>query len=210
MIGIAFANHCNSWNSNRNQNKMKISKLVWTILAAGCLSTGFVGQSANAAMINGAITFAGGAVYDTSSLATATRVNSFSNVSVMSSDGDFASFTSVGDAVTMAAPWIFTPSTATPALWSVGGFTYDLSGATVVLQNADFLLISGTGTISGNGFDPTVGTWSFTSQSPSANGVFSFSGGSSANGVPDGGTTMALLGIALVGIEIARRKLVLA
>ncbi|MBA3609294.1 MAG: VPDSG-CTERM sorting domain-containing protein [Chthoniobacterales bacterium] len=189
---------------------MKISKLVWTILAAGCLSTGFVGQSANAAMINGAITFAGGAVYDTSSLATATRVNSFSNVSVMSSDGDFASFTSVGDAVTMAAPWIFTPSTATPALWSVGGFTYDLSGATVVLQNADFLLISGTGTISGNGFDPTVGTWSFTSQSPSADGMFSFSSGSSANGVPDGGTTMALLGIALVGIEIARRKLVLA
>lgn len=189
---------------------MKISKLVWTILAAGCLSTGFVGQSANAAMINGAITFAGGAVYDTASLATATRVNSFSDVSVMSSDGDFGTYTNVHDAVTMAMPWIFSPSTATPALWSVGGFVYDLASSTVVLQSSNFLLISGTGTVSGNGFDPTPGTWSFTSQSPSANGVFSFSGGSSANGVPDGGTTMALLGIALVGIEIARRKFILA
>ncbi|MEO8438862.1 MAG: VPDSG-CTERM sorting domain-containing protein [Spartobacteria bacterium] len=189
---------------------MKLSKLLWTILAVGCLTTGFVGQSANAAMINGAITFAGGAVYDTASLATATRVNAFSDVMVMSSDGDFGSFTSEGDAVTMATPWIFTPSTATPALWSVGGFTFDLSSATVVLQNASFLLISGTGTVSGNGFDPTDGSWSFTSQSPSANGVFSFSGGAAANGVPDGGTTLALLSIALVGIEIARRKLVLA
>lgn len=189
---------------------MQLSKLAWTILAVGSLSLGFGGRSAEAIPINGSITFNGGAVYDTSSLATATRVNAFSNVKVTSSDGDFGTFTNPGDPVTMASPWIFSPSTPTPALWSVGGFTYDLASATVMLQTADFLFIEGTGTVSGNGFDPTPGTWSFTSQSPSANGVFSFSGGSGAQGVPEGGSTAALLGIALVGVAIASRKLTLA
>lgn len=189
---------------------MKLSKLLLTIVAGSVLSVAGFCQSAQAAMINGAITFSGGAIYDTSSLATATRVNTFLDVKVMSSDGDFGSFTNPDDPVAMAMPWIFSPSTATPSLWSVGGFTYDLSSATVVLQSADFLLISGTGTVSGNGFDPTPGTWSFTSQSPSANGVFSFSGSSEAHGVPDGGATIALLGLALGGVEILRRKIALA
>ncbi|MBA3352719.1 MAG: VPDSG-CTERM sorting domain-containing protein [Blastocatellia bacterium] len=188
-----------------------MKKLLLTFLTAGLACSAFTGQTAQGAMINGAITFSGGAVYDTASLATAMQVDSFSDVSVQSRDGDFASFVNVGDSVTMAEPWIFTPSTSTPMLWSVGGFTYDLDSSTVVLQNADFLIISGTGTISGNGFEATTGTWSFTSQSPSANGVFSFSGSSDGTpGVPDGGTTVALLGVALAGIEIIRRKLAAA
>jgi hypothetical protein len=190
---------------------MKIQKLFLAILAAGFVTSAFTIQQAQGAMINGAITFAGGAVYDTTSLATATRVNTFSDVTVMSRDGDFSSFVTVGDSVTMGSPYIFMPSTPTPGLWSVGGFTYDLATSTVVLQNADFLVISGTGTISGNGFDPTPGTWSFTSQSPAANGVFSFSASDGATGgVPDGGTTAALLGIGLVGIEFLRRKVAIA
>lgn len=189
---------------------MKKSKLLWTIIAACVVSTAAFCQSAQAAMINGAITFSGGAVYDTSSLATATRVNTFMDVKVMSSDGDFGTFTNADDPVAMATPWIFSPSTPTLGLWSVGGFTYDLANATVVLQSSNFLLISGTGTISGNGFDVTPGTWSFTSQSPSANGVFSFSGSSNANGVPEGGATIALLGLALAGVEIVRRKIAVA
>ncbi len=187
---------------------MKLSKFALALFAAAFATTGFTGNQAQAALINGAITFSGGAVYDTMSLATATRVNTFSDVVVSSRDGDFASFVNVGDATTMASPYIFSPSTPTPGLWSVGGFTFDLASSSVVLQNADFLLISGEGTISGNGFMDTPGTWSFTSQSPSANGVFSFSSGSDAAGVPDGGTTVALLGFALVGLELLRRKLV--
>ncbi|MGH9692846.1 MAG: hypothetical protein ACRD5Z_01800 [Bryobacteraceae bacterium] len=166
--------------------------------------TGLAGQKADAVPISGAITFSGSAIFDTGSLATATRVNTFQDVSVMSRDGDFASFVNVDDSVTMAMPWIFSPSTPTPGLWSVDGFTYDLASSMVVLQNANFLLIQGTGTIMGNGFDPTVGTWSFTSQSPSANGVFSFSAGS--NAVPDGGTTVALLGCGLLGLGLLHWK----
>jgi hypothetical protein len=187
---------------------MKPVKLLLAVLAAGCVASTFPCHQAQAAMINGAITFSGGAVFDTSSLATATRVNTFTDVAVTSRDGDFASTVSVGDSVTMAMPYIFMPSTATPSLWSVGGFTYDLASSTVVLQNADFLVISGTGTVSGNGFDATTGTWSFTAQSPDANGVFSFSAATGGQGgVPDGGTTVALFGIALAGVELIRRKL---
>lgn len=187
---------------------MKLAKLALACITTGFLATSFTGHEADGAMIDGAITFAGGAVYDTNSLATATRVNTFSDVTVESLEGDFAGFVNVGDSVTMAMPWIFSPSTPTPGLWSVGGFTYDLATSTVVLQNADFLLITGTGTIMGNGFDATPGTWSFTSQAPDADGVFSFSAGSNSQGVPDGGQTVALLGFALVGLELLRRKFV--
>ncbi|HEY2801506.1 MAG TPA: VPDSG-CTERM sorting domain-containing protein [Chthoniobacterales bacterium] len=183
-----------------------MNKLVIALFTAGFLMTGLTVQRAEAVPITGAITFAGGAIFDTNSLATATRVNTFENVTVMSRDGGFTGFVNVNDSVTMATPWIFSPSSPTPGLWSVDGFTYDLASSTVVLQNANFLLIQGTGTIMGNGFDPTVGTWSFTSQSPDASGVFSFSAGSNSP-VPDGGTTVALFGFGLLGLGLLHWKL---
>jgi hypothetical protein len=184
---------------------MKVLKLALAVLAAA-----LVASEAQAAMVNGNITFAGGAKFDTNSLATATRVTLFKNVTVQSEDGDFAAFVSDGDLTTMAMPYIFTPSTPTPGLWSVGGFTFDLATSTVVLQNADFLLIQGTGTITGNGFDATEGVWSFTAQEPHAGNIFSFSASSGSNGVPDGGSTVALLGLGLAGVEMIRRKLLSA
>lgn len=184
---------------------MKALKLTLAALVAAVVASTFVPQ-AQAAPIQGGITFSGGAVYDTMSLATATRVDSFLNVTVESRDGDFSSV-AVGDSVTMSTPWIFSPSTPIVGLWTVGGFTYDLTSATVVFQSADFLAVTGTGTISGNGFDPTAGVWNFTSQTPSANGVFSFSAGVAAQGVPDGGTTVALLGLGLAGLELIRRRM---
>ena len=181
-------------------------KLVLSLLAVSALA---FAQNAVAGQIDGAITFSGGAVFDTSSLASATRVNSFSNVKVSSRDGDFAAFVAVGSPVAMATPWIFSPSTPTPGLWSVGGFTFDLTSSTVVFQDASFLGITGTGTISGNGFDPTPGTWTFSSQSPSAGGIFSFSSGT-ASRVPESGTTVILLLVGLVTVELVRRKVLSA
>jgi len=118
--------------------------------------------------------------------------------------GDFAGI-APGTQATMAQPWIFNPSTPTPGLWSVGGFTFDLLSSTVVTQNAQFLSISGTGIVNGNGFDPTAMEWSFTAQNAGGRPrtIFSFS----ANGVavPDGGTTVMLLGAALGALGLARR-----
>ena len=184
---------------------MKLLKLTLAVLAAALVASG-----TQAAMVNGAITFAGAAKFDTASLATATAVTDFRDTTVQSEDGDFMGLVSDGDTVVMAEPYQFVPSVAVDNLWSVGGFTFDLDGSTVVLQNADFLLVTGTGTITGNGFDPTVGMWSFTAQSPSADGFFSFSASGDFHGVPDGGSTVALLGLGLAGVEMIRRKLLSA
>ena len=151
----------------------RISKSILAALVAGFVA--MTCQHAQGAMITGAISFSGGAKFDTTSLATAMKITTFKNVKVEDEDGDFSAFVSDNDAVTMAANYIFNPSTSTDALWKVGGFTFDLASSTIKFQDAGALFITGKGTITGNGFDPTPGDWSFTTQAPSANGTFSFS-----------------------------------
>jgi uncharacterized membrane protein len=193
---------------------MKLSKTILAVLATGVLSCALFSQQAQANTISGNINLAGGVHLDNNNLALATKVVTwfdshgnagFSSVQV-GNTGDFAGI-AAGTQATMAQPWIFNPSTPCPALWSVGGFTFDLLTATVVTQNSTFLSISGSGIVSGNGFDATIMEWAFTAQSAAGRlrQVFSFS----ANGVtvPDGGSAVALLGIALTGIEVLRRKL---
>ena len=191
-----------------------LTKTILAGLAIGFISCALFSQQAQATAIQGNINFAGGVQFDTNSLATATRLvtwfDSNGNAGFSSvapgGTGDFAGIPA-GTQATMAQPWIFNPSTPTPGLWSVGGFTFDLLTSTVVTHNATFLTISGTGIVSGNGFDPTNMEWSFSSQNAGGRPrtIFSFS----ANGVavPDGGSAVALLGLALTGIEVLRRKL---
>jgi VPDSG-CTERM motif len=191
---------------------MKIRKLI----AALALATGLV-TAAQATPITGMIQFAGSVAFDTTSLATATQVSTwydvfgnagFSNVTA-GNTGDFAAITP-GTQATMATPYIFNPSTPTPGLFSVGGFTFDLLSSTVITQTANALTISGSGIVSGNGFTPTSMDWMFTTQDVTGKGAaqFSFSAnGASAGQVPDSGTAISLLGIGLIGLELARRKL---
>ena len=51
------------------------------------------------------------------------------------------------------------PGWGQPALWRVGGFTFDLISATVVTGPQTLLNITGIGMISGNGFEDTTATW---------------------------------------------------
>jgi hypothetical protein len=129
----------------------------------------------------------------------------FSNVAGVS--GSYVGIVSLGDQVTMATPWIFTPSTNTPGLWSVDGFTFNLTSSTVVTQNATFLNITGVGTVSGNGFEVTNARWAFTVQNAGGGTGEFFSFSANTASVPDGGSAVALLGISLVAIEFVRRKL---
>jgi hypothetical protein len=186
---------------------MKISKTILAVLATGVLSCGLFSQQAQATPINGDIQFAGTAQFDTNSLLTATRVVAWINTHVEAGNtGDF-SWIAMNTPATFGAPWIFSTSTPTPGLWSVGPFTFDLLSSNISTQNAGELTVTGTGIVSANGFDPTAMDWSFTTQSSSGRtrSVFSFS----ANGmaVPDGGSAVALLGLALTGIEVLRRRL---
>ena len=192
-----------------------LTKTILTLIAAGFALTALSTQEAQAAQITGRLDLAGAVMFDSSALQNVTQVlewrdifgnSGFSNVAAF--NGSFVGFVSLGDQATMATPWIFTPSTATPGLWSVGGFTFDLTSATVVTQNAMFLNISGIGTVSGNGFEDTTFRWAFTVQNAGGGtgDFFSFSA-NTAGAVPDGGSAVALLGISLVAIEFVRRKL---
>ncbi len=155
--------------------------------------------------ISGAITFAGGVILDTTSAGTATKVTAWTNPTVQSTAGDF-SVLAVGTPVSFTAPWSFN-SGSLSSLWSVGGFSFDLVSSSVVFQGFGAVFVSGTGWFNGPGLTSALGDWSFTSQDPSARGVFSFS---ASQTVPEGGTTVLFLGVSMVALSFAARRRQLA
>ena len=159
------------------KNLSRTGSLISRFALVALCSCAFIAREGNAALIQGKIDFGGIVTYDTNSLATATKVTQWqpfqggqSNFSmVLQTTGDFSSI-SAGTLAAMV-PWTFNsgtpampaPGPQTNSLWSVGNFTFDLMSSTVVSQSSTFLDVTGTGTISGNSFSPTPGTWSFTS-----------------------------------------------
>jgi hypothetical protein len=68
-----------------------------------------------------------------------------------------------------------------------------------------FVFVSGAGILHGVGFDDTPGTWSFTTQDPSAGGVFSFSAAGAAIPEPSTAALMAV-GALLTGASFRVRS----
>ena len=197
-----------------------MKKTILAVLAMGALSCALFSQQAQATQVQGVINFNGVAQFNTHSPLTATAVDQwftgvvggigqnpgFVNVSGPNT-GDFVGLE--GSMAAMAHPWTFgvTVGGPQPALWSVGGFTFDLLSSTVDFRSARGIIINGTGTVSGNGFDPTPMEWSFSSQNAGGHTHLAFSFSANAQSTPDGGAAVALLGIALTGVEVLRRKL---
>jgi VPDSG-CTERM motif len=99
------------------------------------------------------------------------------------------------------------PATIPFQLWTFmfGGNTYSFkldNPLTAALSTSKQLLLGGTGTAYINGRDASPAVWSLESTS---GGGFKFTATSSTSAVPDDGSAVALLGIALAGIEGARR-----
>ena len=187
------------------------SKTLLAVLAAGLFCSGLFIQQAQATLVTGSITFSGTVQLDTASAGTATKVTAWGGLAggkpqVESRDGSFTAFTTPGDAVTFFAPWSFN-SGPIASFWMVGGFTFDLSSSAKTFQNASSVNADGTGTISGNGFMATAGTWHFTTQDPSTGSPATFSFSAATGAVPDGGSSVALLGVGLAGIEALRRRI---
>ncbi|MEO6006045.1 MAG: VPDSG-CTERM sorting domain-containing protein [Opitutus sp.] len=176
-----------------------LTQLALATLLAFSLST-----TAHAAPITGNITFTGDLTLNNANFTAASGVTSFTNTKVNQADGAFAGIVSPGDAVVFTAPWMFNSGVVAP-FWQVDGFTFNLTGSFVTFHDDASISVKGMGWLSGNGFDLTAGTWNFSTQNIAANGKFSFS--ASSKGVPDNGTTAALLGVSLIGLSIvARRK----
>jgi hypothetical protein len=181
--------------------------------------------------ISGSISFIGNATTDgRNDIQAATEFTSIS-AKVESDSGDYALVPSVAGpthgvttltssgVMNVMTDYSFNPSqnTVTP-LWkfTAGGITYSFDATTLTAvfnSSADAWDISGSGDafITGGGTDysETPGTWSATVSGSKT----SFNFGSAEDPptpdptVPDGGVTVALLGVALVGLHGLRRKL---
>jgi VPDSG-CTERM motif len=164
-------------------------------------------SAANAAYIDGKIDFGFLATLDAPNLSTATQVSNWDFVIATLVSGDFSAYVpQFSSPTTFTDPWSFASGPVTP-LWQIGGFTFDLTSSSVVTQNSTFLNVVGSGFVSGNSFDVTPGTWSFTitNEGGGVGNAFSFVSSTSTS-VPDGGTTFVLLGLSLLGLHGARRK----
>lgn len=170
--------------------------------------------------ISGDISFSGTSTIDSTSFVTATGFTSFQDIFVgapSALSGDYVG--SSGAAVTMAS-FIWAPPTAsTPInpLWTFvsGGNTYsfDLSVMHVDYASPTGLLLSGLGTahINGPGLEKldTIGNWNFSAQTLGvASFTFSSTTAAAAQGVPDGGSSVAMLGAAFLGLGWIKRKLI--
>lgn len=83
--------------------------------------------------------------------------------------------------------------------FTVAGWTLDLTSLNILDQDTGVLNLSGTGILSGHGFDPTKADWSFSSQSTT-----SYSMTVTAVPVP---AAVWLFGSGLLGlVAVARRK----
>jgi hypothetical protein len=137
----------------------------------------------------------------------------FNSVVVSSSPAPTVSFSGLGGSTVTMAPFLNINPTALPgtAIWSVGGFSLTLSTLNTLFASTTSLTLFGLGTFSdGIPTDSTAGNWTatFTSSGPGDPGsvTFGFNSSSVSTTVPDGGTTVALLGGALAGLGLLKRK----
>ena len=182
------------------------------ILAFACAVVSMAATSLQALPVTGTVDMSGTAILDNTLLGSANGVTSFGVVTVGGiPDGTFTG--TAGAAVTWN-PFNWNPAnTPIIPLWTytVGLTTYsfDLTTVSVDDQDNQFLNLLGTGVLHATGYTDTAGTWSFTISNPTggahANFAFTFANSQTAS-VPDGGMTVAMLGLALSGLGLVRRK----
>jgi hypothetical protein len=129
--------------------------------------------------------------------------------------GSLATFSAISYTGTGTAAKLTSP---VDPLWSFSllGLTYsfDLSSLLSADVTANSVDLSGTGTALITGYTPTAATWSLEGSGAneefeidfSATGTGSGSGTGSGQNVPDGGTTAAMLGLALGACGLFARK----
>jgi hypothetical protein len=167
--------------------------------------------------ISGNISLSGTVSIDGTSFVTATRFTSFESVFVGGESALSGDYVGTSGAAVTITPYTWSPPTAsTPVspLWTFmsGGNTYsfDLNVLHMDYASPTGLLLSGLGTarITGPGLEKldTTGHWDFSAQTLGLS-TFTFSSTTTVpTSVPDGGSTVAMLGATMLGLGWMKRK----
>jgi hypothetical protein len=191
------------------------SATLVSTLALGCL--------AHAVTMSGSIIFYGTAVLNNPAPQLATAVTSWTNPIIVGG----STIPGTGATATFVAPWQFNLGAPIPNFWSSGTTSFTLNASSITSQGIDglgqgYVVVGGSGTLTSPGFDPTFATFNFSSQDPdlttgggAQTGLFSISASGLAfpngnpgpgTGVPDGGTTVGLLAVALLTTNFLGRR----
>jgi hypothetical protein len=209
-----------------------LGKMIFAMAAAALVSVAGVQASSYQ---TGSILVSGSVAFNTGSSGTATQLlgwfgdNGSGNALVQGANGNFLSY--AGTTALSGSAWnfggngdptSFTAAPPTTGFLTVGTMTFylkDWSIQSQVLSDAfnekdplGALTISGNGFVSGPGFLTTFGTWIFSTVDADGLNKASFSFLANGDGinpapVPDGGTTVALLGLVLGALALVQRKL---
>lgn len=164
--------------------------------------------------IIGVYGFSGSAVLDSTNTDTATSVVTWGPQSPGVLGGTYSSL-GLTTPISIVDPWTFSAPAGPviPNFWTAGsiggGFTFDLTSSVITFQSGGTLRVSGTGIVKHAGYEDTSATFNFTTQNPgvgTGGGFANFTVSSSGESVPDGGATIALLGVSMLGLHGIRRK----
>ena len=193
--------------------KTKNMKAMLKVVAAAAVAVALT-QTVQATPITGVIGFSGTAELDSANANTSTEVLTWGANNIGLHSGTFASLGG-GASVILTSPWLFN-SGVMNNFWIVtdgaAQYRFNLTSSSIFSTSASSITIYLAGTVVSTvaGLDPTAFTGNMTIQDPGVsnpNGGFSYTESLSFNSVPDGGTTVLLLGSALSGLAFIRRKL---
>lgn len=168
------------------------------LVVASALS--LVASGAFAATISGTLNLTGSyAAAGGTDLSDATVIDlSGGSVNATAATGDFASTISFPPPIGSGTSTMISPFAPVIDFLTIGGWQLDLSSLNIVDQEADLLTLTGTGVLSGNGFEATNASWTFSAESASSYSM-------SITEVPIPAAAW-LFGSALVGLAGIRRK----
>lgn len=187
---------------------MKKTLLLTAVLAAGSVATVQALPSLSGNLEFGSFspaTLTGGS----GTLSTATGI-SFFNVPLLGAavvnGGATGDFLLLAGATAEFYDFTFNPLPGTGAdVWFIpsAGVAFHLDSVVIDQQNAIGISLRGLGVVTAPGFEPTPGTFFFSMQGQDGDQSFSFSAG---NTVPDAGSSMALLGLTILGLGAFSRR----
>ena len=211
---------CFSYRAQQLTIPMKMfRKLSLTIIGAALLPL----ASTAATLLTGSINFTGGVTLDNASAAGATGVINWygpggvGNPIVQNVSGTLDTLVDPANPVTFAPSWNFN-SGPVPSFWSIavpgGSLTFSLTSSSILAQGGSagttgFVNVGGVGTMTGPaGYDSNTFAWSFSVQDPSAaeapGATFSIRAGNV--NIPDGGSSILMLGSVLIGFFALSRR----